>query len=327
MKATFQQWKEYLQQYPDTHVLQLAEWGELKSHFGWSVERIISQYSGAQILFRHLPLGFSIGYIPKGPLGNPDPTFWQETSKVCNKHRAIFLKIEPNAWQNEPITYLPEDCVASDPIQPRQTATLDLSQSPEAILAGMKQKTRYNIQLAAKKDVVVSPSTDVRIFAELMRTTSERDRFGVHQEGYYRRCFDLFKSDDHCELFVATYQQLPLAGVMVFRSGKRSWYFYGASSNMERNRMPAYLLQWKAIEWAMQHGCESYDLWGIPDAPAAELEQQFESRNDGLWGVYRFKRGFNGTIKRSSGAFDLIFQPVLYHLYKFLVSIRKDVTA
>ncbi len=64
--------------------------------------------------------------------------------------------------------------------------------------------------------------------------------------------------------------------------------------------MPVYLLQWEAIRWAKQQGCTVYDLWGIPDYPEEVLEEQFMNRSDGLWGVYRFKRGFGGKIVQLS---------------------------
>ena len=63
-------------------------------------------------------------------------------------------------------------------------------------------------------------------------------------------------------------------------------------SNEERNRMPTYAIQWAAIQWAKSQGCTQYDLWGLPDEDAETMEAEFKNRSDGLWGVYRFKRGF-----------------------------------
>ncbi len=92
-------------------------------------------------------------------------------------------------------------------------------------------------------------------FYALMKVTGVRDGFEVHSPEYYRRVFDLFSPDGRCALLVAEYEGRPLAGLMVFCRGSRAWYFYGASSDEERNRMPAYLLQWQAMRWARQHGC------------------------------------------------------------------------
>jgi lipid II:glycine glycyltransferase (peptidoglycan interpeptide bridge formation enzyme) len=34
-----------------------------------------------------------------------------------------------------------------------------------------------------------------------------------------------------------------------------------------------------------------------------------------LWGVYRFKRGFGGELKRAAQAIDKAYNPFLYQLY------------
>ncbi len=83
---------------PNAHLLQTGEWGELKSMFEWKPVRIVNGEDGVQILFRKLPLGFTIGYIPKA---NPDPSLWQEIDSVCKQNHAIFLKLEPDLWNDQ----------------------------------------------------------------------------------------------------------------------------------------------------------------------------------------------------------------------------------
>jgi len=95
-----------------------------------------------------------------------------------------------------------------------------------------------------------------------MLATGQRDGFGVHSRVYYQTALDLFGSLGKCELVVASFEQKPLAAIFVFINGRRSWYFYGASGDDERNRMPAYLLQWEAMKLAAARGCREYDLWG-----------------------------------------------------------------
>jgi lipid II:glycine glycyltransferase (peptidoglycan interpeptide bridge formation enzyme) len=116
---------------------------------------------------------------------------------------------------------------------------------------------------------------------------------------------------------MAEYEGRPLAGLMAFAWGQTAAYFYGASSNEERQRMPAYAAQWAAMRWAKAKGCMSYDLWGIPDAPEGELEEQFTGRTDHLWPVYRFKRGFGGEIRRTVGAADRVYNRLLHRLYQW----------
>ena len=109
---------------------------------------------------------------------------------------------------------------------------------------------------------------------------------------------------------------------MVFQLGERSWYFYGASSREHRQLMATYLIQWEAMRWAKERGCKSYDLWGVPDRDFDSLEEGFTTRSDGLWGVYRFKRGFGGEVRRTSGPWDRVFRPLLYSLYKLRTGIQ-----
>ena len=160
----------------------------------------------------------------------------------------------------------------------------------------------------------------------MMEVTGERDEFGVHTGEYYRRAYQLFHHQDDqknmCELLIASYQGTPLAGLMAFATGQRAWYLYGASNNKERNRMPTYLIQSAAIQWARQRGCTEYDLWGVPDYDEDTLEAQFSERSDGLWGVYRFKRGFGGELKRSAGAYDKVYRPLLYKAYQAIIARR-----
>ena len=79
--------------------------------------------------------------------------------------------------------------------------------------------------------------------------------------------------------------------------------------------MPTYLLQWEAMRWARERGCSAYDLWGVPDDEEETLESEFTQRSDGLWGVYRFKRGFGGRLVRAVGAWDLVYAPLRYRAY------------
>ncbi len=321
-RVSLAEWQKFIQKYPDAHVLQTAEWGELKAAFGWDVVRLIQADQGIQILFRKLPLGFTAAYAPK-PCLNPHANFagdqfWAEVDQVCRQKRAIFLKIELDAWEHETI-HLGSARRVFKPsphnIQPPRTIVISLDGSLDDILARMKQKCRYNIRLAEKKDIAIRAWDDLDGFHQLMQVTGGRDGFGVHSQTYYRKAYDLFHQAGMAELFVAEFENKPLAALMIFAHGQRSWYLYGASNDQERNRMPTYLLQWEAMKWAREHGCMMYDLWGVPDADETTLEAQFEDRHDGLWGVYRFKRGFGGQLMRAAQAQDRVYMPLLYRLY------------
>ncbi|MBM3153339.1 MAG: aminoacyltransferase, partial [Chloroflexi bacterium] len=185
---TLAEWNEFLSRFPDTHFLQTGEWGELKKGFGWDPVRVVAGESGAQVLFRRLPLGFTVAYIPKGPVtggqhsapGDLPPEFWAEVDEVCRLRRAAFLKVEPDSWDDNspPILHrqqsgihYPPIVAGSHNIQPRRTILVDLTSSEKEILARMKQKCRYNIRLAGKKGVTVRPWDDLVGFHAMMTLT------------------------------------------------------------------------------------------------------------------------------------------------------------
>jgi len=296
--------------------------------FGWKpVRLILDDGTGAQILFRRLPFGLTLGYMPKPVMSNKlqetRNEFWNEVDSVCKKNKAIFLKIEPDIWDDNFILHNSSFILSKYNIQPPRTIVIDIKNTEEAILARMKQKCRYNIRLAEKKGVTVHVWDDITGFHGMMQVTGGRDGFGVHLLDYYRRAYELFHPIGACELLAAEFEGKPLAALMVFAYGRRAWYVYGASNDEERNRMPTYLLQWEAIRWAKARGCEEYDLWGVPDENESVLEVDFESRHDGLWGVYRFKRGFGGEVKRAAQAMDRVYNPLLYKLYLWRMAGRE----
>jgi lipid II:glycine glycyltransferase (peptidoglycan interpeptide bridge formation enzyme) len=316
--ATPAEWSAFYNSHPEAHILQSARWGELKGRFGWEPVQFIFGNTGAQVLVKHLPLGQKMAYIPKGPIGDDWLSLISEIDNYCLHERIIFLKIEPDEAivPLEVNKKLPGITPSPQTIQPRRSIIVDLTNIDEMILARMKQKTRYNIGLARKKGVTVQVWDDLQGFHRMMQTTGERDTFGVHTLEYYCDAYELFHPDSSCELLAAYHEGDVLAALMVFAAGQRAWYFYGASGNLKRHLMPTYLLQWEAMLWAKERGCSSYDLWGVPDQDEEFLEEHFNERQDGLWGVYRFKRGFGGTLIRSAGAFDRIYQKLPYLLYQ-----------
>jgi peptidoglycan pentaglycine glycine transferase (the first glycine) len=316
------EWETFLTDHEEAHLLQTAAWGTLKASFGWRVARVITGKCGAQILLRRVLPGFTIAYIAKGPVGEGWDELWSEIDSYCRHNRIIFLKVEPDRWIGRDGSNNPPSGFYSSAhtIQPPRTLVIDLNGGEDTILGRMKQKTRYNIKLAQKKKVIVRPSSDIEGFHRLMQVTGGRDQFGIHSLAYYQRIYELFKPLEACELLLAEFEGEPLAALMVFAHGNRAWYLYGASSNEHRERMPTYLLQWEAIRWARTRGCCRYDLWGVPDVDETTLETEFATRSDGLWGVYRNKRGFGGVLQRAAGPWDRVYSPLAYRFYTGWIS-------
>jgi len=331
------QWQAFVAAHPLGNILQTASWGRLKSGFGWGwqllpVLRGESLIGGALILYKPLPLRLgAIAYVPRGPLvAWTDPLNVSEVldavQRAARRHRSWALWMEPEAYDTpEQRAVLQQHGFQPAPrtVQPPRTVLVDIAGSEGEILEAMKSKTRYNIRLAERRGVQVREggAADFSTFSALMQQTGKRDGFGTHTEAYYRRAWELFAPSGQAALLLAELEGQPVAGLMVFALGSKSWYLFGASSDEHRSAMPTYAIQWQAIRWAKARGCTTYDLWGIPDVDEATLEAEFADRHDGLWGVYRFKRGFGGQVVRYVGMVEKSLSP-LYPLAMRLRHLR-----
>jgi peptidoglycan pentaglycine glycine transferase (the first glycine) len=339
-------WNHTLRDLPCAHILQTWEWGVFKQReTGWTPERLLFKnelgavVAAASVLTRRVgPL--RVMYVPKGPaLDYSDPDLVRgvldHLETRARQQRAIWLKIDPDviAGTGLPGGTDPDRPPHDDPtgsrvldqlrgrgwsfsasqVQFRNTLTLDLTQDEDTILAGMNQSTRRKVRTAPKKAVTVRAANrpaDLQTLYDLYTVTGERQGFLIRPLDYYRAAWARFIEAGLAQVFLAEWEGKPLAGLVLFHFGPKAWYFYGMSSNEERDRMPTYLLQWEAIRWAKAHGYATYDFWGAPD--------EFSEDNP-MWGVYRFKDGFGGTVVRHIGAWDYAPSPRLYWAYARLM--------
>lgn len=326
------QWDAFVLAQPNAHLLQLSAWGDLKRAYGWEAVRVAMTENaeqivgGAQILFRRLPFRLgTIAYLPMGPYPTQDtpPQLWYTLHATSRDHHARFFKWEPGHLDSPPDFTGLGFVESLQTIQPPRTILIDISGDTDSILARMNQGTRRKIRQSLKNGVTYYEGTraDIAKYTRMMQATGTRNAFGVHTPDYYETAHALF-TPDHAALFMAEHDGDVLAGIMVFAVGDTAWYLYGASSDVKRNLMASYGVQWQAILWAKARGCHFYDLWGIPDEDEATLEAQFQQRDDGLWGVYGFKRGWGGTVVRSPGAWDKVYSPLVYKAYQMALRLR-----
>jgi lipid II:glycine glycyltransferase (peptidoglycan interpeptide bridge formation enzyme) len=328
-------WDRVLASLPNPHVLQSWAWGEFKARYGWNATRLWFQeedavVAAATVLERKLPrLPLSVIYVPKGPAldwtdGERVAQMLTELESLARQRQALFVKIDPDV-------YYPDDTPAFSPrpgcaqelartlaargwrfskeqIQFRNTVLLDLRLSEDELLAAMKQKTRYNVRLAARRGVTVRAGTAAELltFYQLYAETARRDHFVIRPPEYYASAWGSFLEKGLARLLIGEVEREVVAGVILFVMGSTAWYMYGASSERHRQLMPNQLLQWEAIRWAKAQGCTLYDLWGAPD-------RLIES--EPMWGVLQFKLGLGGRVARGLGAWDWPTNRLSYRLY------------
>ena len=344
-------WDEIIAGLPGSSILQTREWAKIKAPVGWKPVPLLWKdtndrpEAAALALRRSIRLGgfaakLAVLYVPRGPVMDWSNTplrnrVLDDLQAFARKNGAIFVKIDAEIRVGSGVPGR-EDCVedptgqaitaeltqrgwvfARDQVQFRNTVELDLSESEDAWLARMKQKTRYNVRLAQRKGVMVrrgSPK-DFGMLYRMYAETSVRDGFVIRPESYYQSVWQTFFEQDICIPLVAEVDSQPVAAVMLFVFGGRAWYLHGMSREAHRDLMPNYLLQWEAMRTAKAAGANSYDLWGAPNT--------FDE-SDSMWGVFRFKEGLGGKVVRTIGAWDYPSRPLIYTLYNRFLPVILD---
>lgn len=326
------QWNTFVEAQPTGSVTQTYEWGELGSHLGGDVLRLGALEDGVLrgvmllVIGRAPVLRQPYLYVPRGPVV-ADPTspalaaLIARAGEVARQRGAFMLKVEPNVPDGD-ATWL--DALAKLGFRrnrfathPRRSWVLDIRPSEEELLAGMKEKWRYNIRLAGRKGVTVREAhdpADVDTFYTLYEETAARDGFFIHPKQHYADILRLYGARDAAVLLIAEYEGMPIAGLFIVRCGPVTTYMFGASSNRERNRMPNHLLQWTAICWAKAHGCTLYDFRAIAEV----LDPQ-----EDLYSLYTYKQGFGGYSILMLETHDLPYNAPVYWAYERLLSVKR----
>lgn len=319
------------------HFMQMPYWGEVKTLWQWhgiSVYRQDRLVATMGILIRKLPLGFSMFYVPRGPVcDRTNPNIWGELmeamKQVAKKHHALLVHTDPDEHDsNEEFRTLMKSLGFREKkddgfgnIQPQHVFRLNLTEGSKDIFKTFSAKTRYNIRLAQRKGIVIReysgsdriPDFVLKDFHCLMKTTGQRDHFCIRGLPYFRGLLNALKDDSR--IFVAYLCEHPIAGSIEVFCGKKAWYLYGASANEHRNVMPNYLLQWTMIQRAIERDCEVYDFRGVPGGNTSE--------DDPLYGLYRFKKGFSGEYTKFTGLFTYRFHPLLSCLLQTGIGLRQ----
>lgn len=272
-----------------------------------------------------LPFAKSYLYAPKGPVLKSDLStddkqellslFFSKTRDLrmeTKTQEEIFLQLEPS----EEIKNFFQVQLAKN-VQPQDVSFLTLDKEPKEMLANMHQKTRYNIMLANKKEVkveILDKVEDLEIFLNLNKKTAARQNIISHPDNYYALLWQTILEHQAGKLFVAYYNNKPVAANLMIFWENTATYLHGASDYEYRQVMAPYLLQWEAIKFAQEQGFVFYDFGGI--AP--------EDNSKPKWnGLTRFKKGFGGTDFHSPSAQVFVYNPGQYKLYKLAKKILK----
>ncbi len=118
-----------------------------------------------------------------------------------------------------------------------------------------------------------------------------------------------------CEQMIADNKEdkVILGGATFILAGKEILYLYGGAYEKYMKFNAQYALQWYMFCYGVQHGYERHNFYGISGI--------FDKQDEG-YGVYEFKRGFQGTVEELIGDFYLYRRPLSYKVYEGLRKVK-----
>lgn len=216
---------QFVINHPLTNLLQSSSWAKVKD--SWGNDRIGFYDNGqlvavASVLVQPLPLGFTMIYIPRGPVmdySNKEllNVVIKQLKKYGRKKKALFIKCDPfillsdhqvgkeandKSFGHETIKNLTDAGAEwtgrtedlSQNIQPRFQANIYVEGFSEAALP---KKIRQSIRTSRNKGVdIVFGSVDlVDDFAKLMKKTEDRKQIHLRGQDYYEKLLKTYGDD------------------------------------------------------------------------------------------------------------------------------------
>ena len=322
-KEQIPEYEAFLQRHPKGHFAQSVLWAKQKPMWHW--EAIVSRDkngaikgSMAVLIRKIIPgLPYTMMYACRGPVTDLDDRetladLLEGAKKLAKTHHSYVIKIDPDVPSSETeYTAILQSLgfrsigggAEFDAIQPQYVFRLNVEgKTAEELLMALPQSTRRKVRTGEKKGVTtkICGKEAVPDFARLMLETGVRDGFVTREAQYFEDMLD--NLGEHARLYMAYYEDQPIAGTLAIWYGDKVWYLYGASANEHRNLMPNYMLQWNMIEWAVEEGCRIYDFRGVPGRVGEDHP---------LYGLYKFKLGFGGDYVEFVGEMDLVLKPFI----------------
>jgi lipid II:glycine glycyltransferase (peptidoglycan interpeptide bridge formation enzyme) len=340
-------WNAFISSRRQPEIIQSWEWGDAKSGFPvWTVKRLGWERGGklvasAQILRRTLPLGFSLAYVPRGPMMD-----WDDTELVHQVvtdlitwirgdafgARSILLRIEPPAAHSEATR---RALVAAGlrpyfkTVQPTRTLFIDLDRTPEQLLGSFRRTARNLIRRCEKEGIRVEVhrgtaiDTHLREFYGIYAETARRAAFATRPLRHFQLVTARFAPRDMLRLYrcVAPDGRV-LASGLVTVLGSRAWYIWGGSTrDHPLAKFASYGYMWGMLSDLRRAGVTVFDFWGLApeEAPADRLSTTpgAAPREHPWAGFTLFKTAFGGEPFDYAPAYDLPLSP-LYLVFRYV---------
>lgn len=314
------EYEAFVKNHPHGNFMQSLNWTRVKSN--WQFEAAASYDDNGNMRGAMLVLilpnakkdGKALLYAPRGPVCDYSDSacvadMLAAAEELCSRFPAGVFKIDPyiTADDTDAISVFTECGFDFTPnvgfhgcIQPRHNyMILNMrGMSHDDMLIKFGRKTRYYVKMPFERGITCEYGGLEKLdeFYKIYEETGIRQEFSIRPKKYLHDFICAYGDD--IRLYMSYYEGTPLAGAITVNYAGKCAYVYGCSTNEHRELYPTYALQWRMIQWALDTGCDIYDMQGICIDPA-ESEQ--------LYSVYQFKKKFNGEAVEFAGEFVLSF--------------------
>lgn len=312
-------------------ILQSWEWGEVKSNFNWKVSRVgffeENKLKGiCQTLEKKLLLGFSLFYVPRGPVIN-----WSDldlSHRIINSlkefftknkknQKYLFLRLEPPAPKNSKLAEIFRESGFRKyfkTVQPPSTLLIDLSQPKEELFGRLRRTARNLINRSEREGISLEvlsgkkiTQDNLKAFYNLYRLTGKRFSFPLRPFKQFRVLLKETADLGNMRLYITKIKGLILAYGIVLILGDKAFYIWGGTGRHDYySKFFNYGYIWEMLMDLKNSGVRTFDFWGLgPD----------EDKNHPWYGFTLFKTAFNGQRFDYGEAFDLPMSK-FYSLFK-----------
>lgn len=216
----------FVKTHPLCNLLQSSSWAKVKDNWKHEIVGVYEEdelIASASVLIKSLPLGYTMMYIPRGPIMDYENErlinfYFQEMKKWARQYKCLFIKMDPGIHINdyritEKNENYGEECKRiiiclqraglihqgftthiEESIQPRFQANV---YKCEEFDGALPRHTKRLIKDALKRDVVIEKVNVDRIqeFSDVVALTEARKKVNLRNQEYFAQLMDIYKGD------------------------------------------------------------------------------------------------------------------------------------
>lgn len=219
------EFNEFVQNHPYCNLLQSYQWADIKENWDHMHTGVYDEnhqlVATGLVLIKRLPLGFTMFYLPRGPIMDYKNKpllkyYFSELKRIAKKRHCLFIKFDPAILKNsfhleEEHQVLPDfenlfeiirqqgaihhgfNLDFESSIQPRFNMVI---YQEEFDMDKLSKKGKKNIKIAQKKNIQIQIGREELLeeFSEVMRCTEERKKIALRDSEYFRHLLQTYKN-------------------------------------------------------------------------------------------------------------------------------------